>query len=242
MKKTDYLKQVSDKETAIIIDLLRKVLVRGVSGDVVEFGCYRGDTSLLIEKELEKADAKNSEIISNSEASVERRGFWIYDSFEGLPAKTKEDASVAGDGFSEGELLISKREVVERFKKTGLRVPRVRKGFFENLDPGKISASGEVLRSSADIPDKICFAFLDGDLYQSIKTSLELVAPRLVRDETGKIQSVIIVHDYNNPQLPGVAKAVDEWLANFDRVTNDVAAPKTAPRLQRRESLAIISW
>jgi len=89
-----------------------------------------------------------------------------------------------------------------------------------------------VVKSSNDLPDKIIFAFLDGDLYQSIKTSLELVVPRLARDEYGARCGTIIVHDYNNPQLPGVARAVDEWLAT----------QKTAPRLQRRESLAIISW
>lgn len=206
-----------------------------VTGDVVEFGCYRGDTSLLIEKMLEEEGAKMN--------------LWIYDSFEGLPARTREDASAAGDGFSEGELFVSKREVVERFKKAGLRVPKIRKGFFGDLDPGEVKLGGskldgvelnngnqiggEIVRSSNDLPDKIIFAFLDGDLYQSIKTSLNLVTPRLVCGTDGKCCSVIIIHDYNNPKLPGVAKAVDEWMTKHQ---------KTAPRLQRRESLAIISW
>ena len=275
MKRKDYIQQVSDKETAIIIEKLREVLANGIAGDVVEFGCYRGDTSLLMEKELERLSGvtknissyenKNkcvSEGDSRCEINSSHKSLWIYDSFEGLPARTVEDASVAGDGFSEGELLVSKREVVERFKKAGLSVPKIRKGFFENLDPGEIDTSGRVLRSSHDLPDRICFAFLDGDLYQSIRTSLELVSPRLVWGKNGnintgakctdntkiicgarktddakseKIQSVIIVHDYNNPQLPGVAKAVDEWIAAFSK-------QKTAPKLQRRESLAIISW
>ncbi len=219
LKQEKYLQQVSDKETAVILDELRSVLGNDAAGDVVEFGCYRGDTSLLIEKVLEREFDNN-------------RRLWIYDSFEGLPARTHEDASVAGDGFSEGELFVTKREVVERFKRSGLLVPKVRKGFFEDLEPGKIGENGEVVKSSNDLPDKIIFAFLDGDLYQSIKTSLELVVPRLARDEYGAQCGTIIVHDYNNPQLPGVARAVDEWLAT----------QKTAPRLQRRESLAIISW
>jgi O-methyltransferase len=201
--REDYLQQVSEGETAVILLELREVLARKVSGDIVEFGCHRGDTSLLIERMLEREFPESSSRL------------WIYDSFEGLPARTREDASVAGDGFKKGELLVSKREVVERFKKAGLHVPRVRKGFFENLD------------TENDLPAEIAFAFLDGDLYQSIKTSLELVAPRINRQG-----GVILVHDYNNPQLPGAARAVDEWLAQ----------QKTAPKLQRRESLAIISW
>lgn len=207
LKKTDYLQQVSDNETAVILSELREILLHEVSGDVVEFGCYRGDTSLLMQKMLEREFPGSSSRL------------WIYDSFEGLPARTREDASVAGDSFKQGELLVTKREVVERFKKAGLHVPRIRKGFFENL-------------STDDLPSEIAFAFLDGDLYQSIKTSLELVTPRMNK------HGVILVHDYNNPQLPGASRAVDEWLA----AVSMAAAQKTAPKLQRRETLAIISW
>lgn len=204
-----YLQQVSEGETAVILSELSEILSHEVTGDVVEFGCYRGDTSLLMQKMLERE-------YPNSGARL-----WLYDSFEGLPARTHEDASVAGDNFKQGELLVTKREVVERFKKAGLRVPRIRKGFFENL-------------STDDLPFEIAFAFLDGDLYQSIKTSLELVTPRMNKE------GVILVHDYNNPQLPGVSRAVDEWLAKIS--ASNSAAQKTAPKLQRRETLAIITW
>lgn len=206
-KNSDYLQQVSEEETAVLMEEARKVLQSGISGDMVEFGCYRGDTSLLLERMLEREFA-------NAEAKL-----WIYDSFEGLPPRTKEDASVAGDEFRAGELLVTKREVVERFKKAGLRVPRVRKGFFEELDDSE---------ESNDLPAEIAYAFLDGDLYQSIKTSLKLVSPRMNK------AGVILVHDYNNPKLPGVAQAVEEWMVDYSRTQ------KTAPLLQRRESLAII--
>ena len=228
----EYLQQVSEGETAVILSELREILARKVSGDIVEFGCYRGDTSLLIERILER------------EFSESPSRLWIYDSFEGLPARTREDASVAGDDFRQGELNVSKREVVERFKKAGLHVPRVRKGFFENLDDGGVrgfdsfGVSGIDLATN-DLPSEIAFAFLDGDLYQSIKTSLELVTPRINRQG-----GVILVHDYNNPQLPGAARAVDAWLAKYSGTKSDfsVGTQKTAPKLQRRESLAIISW
>lgn len=173
--KSAYLQQVSDVETAILLQLLEKT--SAVPGDVVEFGCYRGDTSLLLQKKLMGTD----------------RQLWIYDSFEGLPKKSSFDSSVAGDSFREGELLVSKKEVVLRFKKAGLKVPRIKKGFFENLDP------------TIDLPEKISFAFLDGDLYQSILTSLKLVWDKLAEE------AIVAIHDYNNPELPGVAKAVDEW-------------------------------
>ena len=187
--------QVTKTETEIVLELLEKSL--NTNGDVVEFGCYRGDTSVLMKRLLEK---NNSEKI-----------LWLYDSFEGLPAKTREDASVAGDQFKAGELLVTKREVIEKFKRNGLRLPKIKKGFFENLNPAE------------DVPEKISFAFLDGDLYTSIKTSLKLVEKRM---EKG---GIIIVHDYNNPELPGSSRAVDEWLKTHPSRTLEV-----------KETLAII--
>ena len=193
--KANEPQQVTKTETEIILELLEKSL--NLDGDIVEFGCYRGDTSVLMKRVLEK---NNSEKI-----------LWLYDSFEGLPAKTKEDASVAGDQFKAGELLVTKREVIEKFKRFGLRLPKIKKGFFEDLNPEE------------DVPEKIAFAFLDGDLYSSIKTSLKLVENRIAKD------AIIIVHDYNNPELPGSSRAVDEWLR---------AHP--AKHLEIKETLAII--
>ena len=118
---------------------------------------------------------------------------WIYDSFAGLPEKTTEDASGAGQNFQAGELFVTKREVVEKLRRANLHNVIVKKAWFDQL-------------TDQDLPSQIAFAFLDGDLYGSIKTSLKLVAPRLQK------QGIMIVHDYNNPELPGSSRAVDEFL------------------------------
>ena len=167
--------QVSEKETVRILELARKCL--GVSGDYVELGCYKGDTSLLL-----------AEILKNSDKKL-----WIYDSFEGLPEKNSVDESVLGENFKKGELLVTKREVKERFLRANLPVPVIKKAWFSEL-------------TKVDLPEQIAFAFLDGDFYESIRDSIKLVAPKM--SDSG----VVIVHDYNNPALPGVKKAVDEWL------------------------------
>ena len=57
-----------------------------------------------------------------------------------------------------------------------------------------------------DVPSKICFAYLDGDYYRSIKDSLKLIEPFL------SDKSTVVVDDYYNESLPGVKKAVDEWI------------------------------
>lgn len=177
--------QVTREETAEILHFAEQCL--GLEGDFVELGCYRGDTSVLLGKLLAKTD----------------KHLWIYDSFEGLPEKTREDASGAGANFQKGELFVTKREVVDKLRKHGLKTAScpdpntssvvIKKAWFDDL-------------SSQDLPERIAFAFCDGDLYGSIKTSLRLVVPRLIE------RGIVIVHDYNNPELPGSAQAVDEFL------------------------------
>ena len=128
-----------------------------------------------------------AEVLKNSDKKL-----WIYDSFEGLPEKSAWDDSLLGKDFKQGELSVTKREVKERFLRAGLKVPVIKKGWFSEF-------------SSEDLPSEIAFCFLDGDFYESIRDGLKLVEGKIGEG------SVLIVHDYNNPALPGVKKAVDEW-------------------------------
>ncbi len=199
--------QVDKDETNKILRLAKSVL--NIEGDFVELGCYKGDTSLLLAeilREFNKGGVVENLVENSVEKMLKRRGedeendscgsgvkkLWIYDSFEGLPEKSSADESVLGIDFKGGELFVTKREVKERFLRAGLPVPVIKKGWFKDL-------------TAEDLPLKIAFAFLDGDFYESIRDSLKLVGPRM---STG---GVIAVHDYTNPALPGVKKAVDEW-------------------------------
>lgn len=185
--------QVTPAETAELLRLVSQCLE--LDGDLVELGCYKGITSVEFGKLLAKTPKK----------------LYLYDSFAGLPEKSPEDASGAGANFQKGELLVTKREVADRIKRTGLRNVIIKKAWFDEL-------------ADHDLPEKIAFAFCDGDLYQSIKVSLQLVLPRLVEHST------IVVHDYNNTLLPGAARAVDEFLRLHPEF-----------HLQVRHTLAIIT-
>ena len=191
--------QVSELETEKILEIARECLM--VDGNFVELGCYRGDTSLLLAELLVEKSVENS-----------AKKLWIYDSFEGLPEKGKKDFSEIGKDFQQGELAVTKREVKARFLRAGLPVPVIKKAWFNEL-------------IGADLPEKIAFAFLDGDLYESIRDSLRLVENKMSKG------GVIMVHDYDNQALPGVAKAVDEWLRDRAR---DI-------KMQKYRSLAIIN-
>lgn len=168
--------QVSKDQLAVILGELEKLLP-SLDGSVVEFGCYIGTTSLFVRRLLDAHD--------------DHREFHAYDSFDGLPPKTTADESRAGEQFQAGELTVSKKQFLQEFKKAGLHPPVVHKGWFKDL-------------TEADVPDKIAFAFLDGDFYESIRDSIRLVRPRLQQG------GVIIVDDYAREALPGAAKAVQE--------------------------------
>ncbi len=251
MKASNQNDQVTSEETVEILRLAEQCL--RFNGDFVELGCYRGDTSVLLGKLLARFNSDCGKTVQKHEIAVEKicktskstvenlrktsknlcktcakfenncgktvqnpveksveKHLWIYDSFAGLPDKTSEDNSSAGRNFQKGELSVTKREVADKIRRHGLHNIIIKKAWFDDL-------------KDKDLPAKIAFAFLDGDLYGSIKTSLRLVVPRL------KEQGIIIVHDYNKPELPGSSRAVDEFLRAHSEY-----------HLQNRYSLAIL--
>jgi O-methyltransferase len=140
--------QVDTKELSVVLEALESQLRSGAEGNIVEFGCYIGTTSLFIRRLLD--------IYKTS------REFHVYDSFVGLPDKGEADKSPAGEQFKRGELAVSKKEFLLQFKKAGLRPPVVHKAWFSDIEQG-------------EVPDGISFAFLDGDYYESVMTPLTLI-------------------------------------------------------------------
>ena len=191
--------QVSKNEIKIILTELKRVLDSCVNGNVVEFGCYKGTTSLFLMRLLEGEHSDKK--------------LFIYDSFDGLPDKTDADRAGLGQEFQRGELLATKREVIENFKRAGLKLPVIKKAWFSNL-------------TEHDVPEQISFAYLDGDFYESIRDSFMACAGRFQPGAT------IVVDDSGNEHLPGAARAVDEWVSGH----RDMVQGK----LRLQDSLAII--
>lgn len=141
--------QVSAAEVAVILRELTKTDT--VPGDVVEFGCYVGTTSIFLARHL---------------ASLPNKRLHVYDSFAGLPHKTSHDESPAGTQFVTGELAATKKQFINNLRKASVPLPRITKAWFNQL-------------TADDIPPRISFAFLDGDYYYSIRDPLKLIWPRL---------------------------------------------------------------
>jgi len=173
--------QVSRGEITVILRELETILQRGITGNIVEFGCYIGTTSLFMRRLLDTYNQSDA------------REFHVYDSFEGLPPKVHADQNAAGVDFKAGELLVSKKQFLREFQRAKLAPPVTHKGWFDQLKPN-------------DVPDDIAFAFLDGDFYDSILASLKLVWPKLAEN------AVILVHDYKRETLPGVERAINDFM------------------------------
>lgn len=140
--------QVSEREVQVVLRELART--NEVAGDVVEFGCYVGTTSVYLAEALRDTSKQ----------------LWLYDSFAGLPEKRAEDASPAGEQFRAGELLATKKQLIRNLRQANVPMPRITKAWFSELTP-------------AQVPDTISFAFLDGDYYDSILDPLRLIWPRL---------------------------------------------------------------
>jgi O-methyltransferase len=138
--------QVDEREIQVILRELKATLVKEVPGDVVEFGCYVGTTSVFLAHQLKSTGRK----------------LYLYDSFEGLPPKTHEDESPAGMQFKTGELLATKKQLIRNLKQANVPMPVIKKGWFSHLE-------------TRDVPSQIAFAFLDGDYYHSVRDPLMLI-------------------------------------------------------------------
>jgi len=172
--------QISTDGLGVVWRELERVLTAKVPGDIAEFGCYSGTTSLFIRRLLNE---------TNQSA---QRTFHVYDSFEGLPPKQTPDQSTVGAPFQAGELAVSKKQFLQNFQRANLQLPMIHKGWFNELH-------------AKDVPEQIAFAFLDGDFYESILSSLRLVWPRLSPNAT------VLIDDYQRDALPGVAQAVHDF-------------------------------
>lgn len=190
--------QISREALEVVCSQLESTLAAGVAGHITEFGCYIGTTSLFIRRILDATPQSGS------------REFHVYDSFEGLPPKSQQDSNAAGIAFEAGKLYVSKKELLQQFKTANLQPPVAHKCWFDQLD-------------ARDVPEPIAFAFLDGDFYDSILSSLKLVWPKL--SDGG----CVLIDDYKRETLPGVERAIRDFFQN-----------KPTPPIRYQHNIAII--
>jgi len=157
-----------------LVKYLYNSIENNIEGDVVEFGCYVGESSKYLMKTL---------IETNSSKKL-----YVYDSFEGLPPLSKWEEN---SGWRSGTLATTKEVLSYNFTQNNLPLPIIHKDWFKDVPNDKI-------------PEKISFAFLDGDFYDSIYDSLNKIYDKV--SDGG----YICFHDYQRSDLPGVRAAIED--------------------------------
>jgi O-methyltransferase len=156
---------------------------RHVAGCVIECGVWRGGM-----------------IAGIAELLGPERDYFLFDSFEGLPAGQEVDgpALLAWQKNVESPIYFDNCAAPQSEAETAMRMSKVPsyslvKGWFDQTLPKFVP------------PCPIAILRLDGDLYSSIRACLTSLWPHLAR------QGVVIVDDYNT--WDGCARAVHDFLS-----------------------------
>ena len=171
-------------EAIHIVEYLHRAIA--APGDVCEFGVAGGATSALLASEI-RATTKN---------------LWLFDSFEGLPKPSEKDVllddilNLGSMAAYEGRMAFPIKEVRSRLARIGFAEDRAR------IVPGFI----EDTIGLPDLPDRVCFAYVDFDFYGPIRIALEYLHDHM------EIGAHIVVDDYGHFS-EGAQTAVDEFVA-----------------------------
>jgi len=99
---------------------------------------------------------------------------------------------------------------------TDVDLEQIKKWFAENGLDNTIFLKGLFVDTFKQILDKkFCFAYVDSDVYLSIKQCIEFLKNRMVSG------GIIMFDDYNYRETPGCNKAVDELLGKDSIVILD---------------------
>jgi O-methyltransferase len=168
---------INDDQLDYLVLYLLDCIDNNIDGDVVELGCFVGESSKYLRKSIEQSESSKK--------------LYVYDSFEGLPELTKYEE---GTGWREGTLNTTEDILTKNFVQNGLELPIITKSWFKDIPNERL-------------PEKISFAFLDGDFYNSIYDSLTKIYDRV---ENG---GYICFHDYDRNDLPGVKAAIVDFFS-----------------------------
>lgn len=139
-------------------------------GDIAEVGTFKGGSAYVM-----------------ALANQNKRKMHLFDTFDGLPEVTENDAFLE-KGTVRGSLGVAKK-LLSSFEAVT--------HFYVGMFP----------QTASEMPDTTRFSLvnLDMDTYASTKAGLEYFYPRMVRS------GMIVSHDYFGIGTPGVKKAIDEF-------------------------------
>jgi len=161
--------------------LLSGILNSNIDGDVVEFGSYTGEGSTMV-------------IASVMHNYRTNKTLHLYDSFEGLSKFHPIDLRTEDKGVFEG-MFKCPQEILEN--------NIIDYNINKKIHPGWLN---ETLPNA--LPEQICYAHIDCDLYEPISLALKETYQRLTPG------AICIIDDYHSHLFPGATVAVDEFLSD----------------------------
>lgn len=171
---------------------VKYILSKGLEGDFVECGVWRGGSSMLVAKMLVNRNIYNRKI-------------YLYDTFEGMPPSSNEDISYKGQDAK--TLFYANIKNKEESAWCLADLADVKKNLISTNFPESnlIFVKGKVEETlpSNQPSGKIALLRLDTDWYESTKHELNVLFPLLVEN------GILIIDDYGHWQ--GCRKAVDEY-------------------------------
>lgn len=190
--KEEKLTMTSYERLCSVAVACKHVLEKGIQGDFVECGVWRGGSAILAALifKLYKSDKK----------------IFLYDTFEGMTSPTEKDKRASTnipamktfleqqrDGYNNW-CYASLEDVKNNFKKfqlTGNHIKYIKGDVLETLS------------ISTNIPSSIAILRLDTEWYESTKRELEVMYPKM------SIGGALIINDYGF--WTGAREAVDEY-------------------------------
>ena len=192
---------VGMKRLRNVRECVETVLADGIEGDLIEAGCWRGGSAIMMRGVL-RAYGDHRPIV------------FAADSFEGLPKPDPERFPADADdtGYEADELGVPVDEVRRNFARYRLGDDQVRflEGWFNETLPTVVDRRWAVVR-------------LDGDLYESTMDGLTNLYPQLspggflIVDDYGWVNCRKAVEDYRAEH--GISEPIEEidWAGAFWR-------------------------
>ncbi len=164
------------------------VLERGVPGDLIETGVWRGGATILMRAILKAYDVKD-------------RAVWVADSFEGLPEPDAERFPI--EAKSHGGVVM--KNVFNHFA-VGLAEVKANFSAFDLLDEQVKFLPGWFKDTLPTAPiERLAVLRLDGDYYESTRDALTSLYDHV------SVGGYIIVDDYGEDDWTYCRQAVDEF-------------------------------
>ena len=158
------------------------VAADNVEGDYLEFGVLAGNSFIRayasmhqafrdLTSQTEENNVTSEDVVLRSNTWNKRR-FFAFDSFEGLPEVTGPDR--LGSEFKQGKYISSLDKFVANVQRAGVPTARTIcvKGWFDET-------LTEATRKKHNL-EKAAIVFIDSDLYESARLALNFIKPLVV--------------------------------------------------------------